>query len=120
MTPIRRDACPICSSGEFSTITRKGANSEQRYLSLSRQKYNGLMDGWFRQLDLEICQCTSCGHLWHHTHPDQQSLFQMYAAQATNKKAVQGPPNPSFMDKELRLLLRLAQKQLGRQEIQLL
>jgi 2-polyprenyl-3-methyl-5-hydroxy-6-metoxy-1,4-benzoquinol methylase len=52
--------------------------TRQRFLHLSRIKYNGFMDGWERSLSLDIRSCEKCGHYWHHIQPDQDALWEMY------------------------------------------
>lgn len=52
------------------------------------------MDQWQESLSLEIRRCTLCGHYWHYTQPDQNSLFGMYDASRPLKPERQ-TSNPS-------------------------
>lgn len=70
--------CPACSADDTETIFTPNDETRKRFRNLSRTKYQGYMDGWETQLSLEIKKCRRCTHLWHRSHPDQNSLFGMY------------------------------------------
>ena len=79
MQPVSVDACPCCGGMDMAWPFQPNQEMVGRFLLLSSVKYGGCMDGWEKQLTLIVAQCRNCGHIWHHTRPDQESLFMMYA-----------------------------------------
>lgn len=73
------DACPCCGQKDLDWPMLRDEKTVAAFRLLSQCKYGGYMDGWERQLSLAMAQCRCCGHIWHHTYPDQASLFDMYA-----------------------------------------
>ena len=79
MQPVTVDACPCCGEQETDWPLQRNEGGVESFRLLSRVKYGGCMDGWEQSLSLVMAQCRCCGHIWHHTRPDQNSLFEMYA-----------------------------------------
>lgn len=79
MQPITVDVCPCCGGQNLSWPMPSIALIGEAFRYLSQIKYGGYMDGWEKQLSLMVAQCRNCGHIWHHTRPDQEALFGMYA-----------------------------------------
>ena len=73
-------ACPACSCGQSSGAYRPNRVALDRFIELSRIKYQGLMDEWVYHLGLEIRECNRCRHLWYRSQPDEESLGKMYDA----------------------------------------
>ena len=79
MQVIRVDTCPCCGAQDIDWPLRRNESLVEAFRLLSHHKYNGYMDGWEQQLSLAMASCRCCWHLWHHTRPDQEALFGMYA-----------------------------------------
>jgi predicted SAM-dependent methyltransferase len=73
------DSCPCCASRRLAWPYLKNEETVDAFRLLSHRKYGGYMDGWEQTLSLCVAMCSDCGHIWHHTHPDQDALFGMYA-----------------------------------------
>lgn len=79
MQVIRVDTCPCCGAKDIDWPLGRNESLVEAFLLLSHRKYDGYMDGWEQQLSLAMASCRCCGHVWHHTRPDQEALFEMYA-----------------------------------------
>lgn len=79
MEVVTVDSCPCCGSSDMHWPLQRSEEIVEGFRLLSRMKYGGCMDGWEDRLTLAMARCKRCGHLWHHTRPDQASLFEMYA-----------------------------------------
>ena len=68
------------------------------------------MDGWESSLSLDIRRCQKCGHFWHHTQPDQDSLWEIYGKSrplvTTIKRTESTEPSP-YICSEMRRVRRL-------------
>jgi SAM-dependent methyltransferase len=72
------DYCPVCLNTTYKILFSPVMDTFVRFRRLSRIKYQSYLNGWEKELLLEVCECAFCGHLWHHFQPDQFSLFEMY------------------------------------------
>jgi hypothetical protein len=80
MAFTRTDKCPICSSRRFTKIFAGNQLASARFLALSRKKYQGAMDGWVREVSLDVLACDSCHHIWQAEFPDRKDLAAMYGS----------------------------------------
>src|SRR3990172_2466849 len=80
MKAIKIDNCPVCLSASIKFIFSPVNDTIIRFREFSEVKYQSYLNGWEKQLSLEVCECADCGHVWHFTQPDQISLFGMYEA----------------------------------------
>ena len=98
--------CPACGVLDSEVIFRPSAQSRQRFINLSRIKYQGFMDGWEEKFSLEIHKCNRCGHIWQHTQPDQEALFGMYDASRPLRPVIKPREPSSYMLRQMRALFQ--------------
>lgn len=65
------------------------------------------MDSWMKKLTLDVYRCLICGHLWHHTQPDQKSLFEMYENGKPLNPKREVPAPSRRMQKQMQALFQL-------------
>lgn len=94
MQVIKVDACPCCATQDIDWPLGSNESLVEAFRLLSQCKYDGYMDGWEQQLSLAMVSCRCCGHVWHHTRPDQEALFGMYA-HGKRLKGISVSPRPS-------------------------
>lgn len=99
--------CPACGFNDSYVVYRPNDQARRRFVNLSRIKYQGFMDGWEKRLSLEIHKCNRCGHIWHHTQPDQGALFGMYDASTSLRPATKPSRPSSYMLRQMRALFRI-------------
>ncbi len=107
MQVITVNACPCCGGEKFVLHNFKNDRAIDAFRQLSKRKYAGFMDGWEDQLSLDIAECSCCGHLWHHTRPDQQTLFGMYAQGRRLKGGTASTHPTSRMNSTMRGLFKI-------------
>jgi len=98
------DHCPVCGVFDSEVIYQPSQVTHQRFNDLSRIKYHGFMDGWQKELSLEIHKCNCCSHIWHHTQPDQETLFRMYEAGKPLRPKIKPRKPSSYMLRQMRAL----------------
>jgi 2-polyprenyl-3-methyl-5-hydroxy-6-metoxy-1,4-benzoquinol methylase len=98
--------CPACGVLDSEVIFRPSAQSWQRFINLSRIKYQGFMDGWEKKLSLEIHKCNRCSHIWHHTQPDQEALFGMYDSSIPLRPVIKTTEPSYYMLRQMRALFQ--------------
>lgn len=94
MQVITVNSCPCCGGRDLDWPFHRDARVVEAFRLLSQIKYGGYMDGWEQHLSLVMAQCRRCGHIWHHTRPDQNALFDMYA-HGKRRKGHTVPTRPS-------------------------
>lgn len=101
------DACPACAHPDSRVAYRPDAGAVERFIRLSRVKYQGVMDEWPRVLSLEVRECVHCGHLWYRTQPEERYLRQMYDASRPLYGAGGDPRIDRRMLREMKSLRRV-------------
>lgn len=115
MLITRVDKCPACfaNSAPIKVASMSQAVRE-KYLDFSKRKYNGLIDDWLNQLQLEIDHCAECGHNWYYEQPGQEMLSLMYSTgrplHVTSASAEPDRAASSIMIAEMARLKKLVKK----------
>ena len=74
------DRCPVCNStASTEEVAVLNGSSQERYLSYSNLKYDGLLNEWLNVLNPAIDRCKLCGHHWYREQPSDDMLFSMYS-----------------------------------------
>ena len=111
MKVIKVNQCLACGSICFDPVYSPDQEGYKHFETLSNRKYRGVMHGWIHKLDLVVMQCRSCSHYWHHTIPDQNSLFTMYnSAVPLREKRICKDPDLAIVKKMGSLFKLVSQK----------
>lgn len=106
--------CPACNGDRHSTVVAADGAAQQRFLSFSRAKYGGLMDGWLDEIDLHVLRCAGCGHHWYRDQPSPDQLLQMYesAVPLSGSATVSREPSAA-VHQEMRKLYRMVARSIS-------
>jgi len=101
------DHCPVCSSDDTEVFCHLGKDARDRFAHLNRVKYERFFDEWEQKRSLELWHCLECGHIWHHTQPNQESLFRMYDASRPLKPVSKRLRPSPYILRQMRALFRM-------------
>lgn len=111
MQKMSVNQCPCCPDDRLKRLDVSASQVlAERFLQLSREKYSGFMHGWEGEFSLQLFQCAGCGHIWHAEHPDQESLFGMYAHGRRMRVTSADRPPTNRMCREMQQFARLIGK----------
>lgn len=119
VVPTVVEQCPACESDAKRVVFTPDELAWKRFADLSSRKYQNSIYCWKNVLDLVVLECRDCGHFWHRTQPDAESLLRMYNASVPLNPGGVALTSTPYIRKSLLALYKLVKK-LGKVNPQLL